>query len=310
MRPLLLCYLLLMLIGCESSVDILFEPTELILTVIDDRRQALKGAQVILFDNLEELNQFKEKGDLTAQTPRLTDDQGQVVFSDLDEKLRYYFFVTFRDRARFLDLENFSKAYAYPGFLIKGSTTRATIPLEPADNLVVFYSLASNQNQLPITLFLEGDSVGVIARALDSPPASPNVPGTISFRLRDGITNWYGRSRLGCLWTGRVDLGADDNFNLQELTTCQSGAITFWTPATNNANLPISIELNDRDVMGTLTRSATQPASCFQPGGLSGSRPEGVYNYIARSENRQCVWTGTLRVIQGECTSIQLEPCN
>jgi hypothetical protein len=300
----------LIIVACESSVDILYEPTQLVLTVLDDRSAKVKGAQVLIFDNEEELNDFKKKGDIAKQKPVLTDDNGQVVFTDLDEKLRYYFFVTYRDRSRFVDLENYNKAFAYPGFLIKGSSTRASIQLEPADNVVVFYSLDTNFTQLPLTIYLDGDSVGIVSQILSQPPSSPNVSGTLSFRLRDGVTNWYGQSTLGCLWTGQFTLGTDDNFTLQELGTCESGAITFWTSDLNTDLLPIKVNLNDGDLFGNLTNISGTPDKCYTTQGLSGSREKGTYTYVATSANGLCTWTGSLTVSKGGCTQIELEKCN
>jgi len=310
MKALSISILLGVLLACESSTDIIFQPTELTLTVLDDRGLIVKGAQVLLFTSEQDFHAFKFDGDLTNRTPFLTDDRGQVLFTDLDEKLSYFFFATYRDRSRFVDLENYNRSFAYPGFLIKGSKTFATIQLERSDNLVVFYSLTQNANQLPLDIFLDGDSVGRITQILDQPPTSPNVSGTLSFRLRDGKTNWYGKSRLGCLWSGQFELGSDDNFTLQELVPCESGAITFWTESGNlDGVLPIAVTLNDKDIFGNLTAEGNAVSTCFT-NGLSGSREVGSYTYVATSANGQCTWTGSLTVVKGECSIIKLEKCN
>ncbi len=312
MKHYALVALFLLILACESSTDIIYQPTDLTLTIQDDRGIVIKGAQVVIFDNEEDFIEFRNTGDLTNQNPVLTDDQGQVVYTNLSEQLNYYFFATYRDRERFVDLENYNKAYAYPGFLIKGSKTRATIKLEQADNIVVFFSLNQNASQLPIDIFLEGDSVGRINQTLEQQPTSPNVGGTISFRLRNGITNWYSKSKLGCLWSGQLALGSEDNFTLQEFGTCESGAVTFWTDGDNDGEgiLPIQIRLNDKDDFGSLSKSGTTPGLCFGSQGLSGSRETGSYNYYATSANGLCTWTGSLQVIKGECTLIKLEKCN
>jgi len=312
MRVSLVLIIFCLIAACESSTDIIYQPTELKVTVLDDLGVPVKGAQVLIFDNEEALIEFREDGDLTNQDPVLTNDNGQVVYDDLDDQLNYYFFATYRDRSRFVDLENYNSSYAYPGFLAKGSKTKATIQLEQADNIVVFFSLNQNVNQLPIDIFLEGDSVGRISQALDQAPTSPNSSGTLSFRLRDGTTNWYSKSKLGCLWSGQLKLGSEDNFTLQEFGPCESGAVTFWTDGDNSGEgiLPIQIRLNDKDVFGSLIKSGTTPTTCFGGLGLSGSREIGTYNYYATSANGQCTWTGSIQIIKGECTLIKLEKCN
>ncbi|MFN5168403.1 MAG: hypothetical protein ACK5DD_02155 [Cyclobacteriaceae bacterium] len=310
MKAQLFLPVLVVLFACESSTDIIYQPTELTLTVLDDRSLPVKGAQILLFTNEDDLNAFKQSGDLSQQQPVLTNDVGQVVFPDLDEQLRYYFFATYRDRTRFVDLENYNSSFAYPGFLIKGSKTRATIQLERADNVVVFYSLTQNQTQLPIDIFLDGDSVGRINQVIDQPPSSPNVSGTVSFRLRDGKTNWYSKSKLGCLWSGQFNLGATDNFTLQEFASCESGAITFWAENGNLTGvLPIRVTLNDKDNFGNLINESTSVIACFSDG-LSGSREVGFYTYIATSANGQCTWTGSFTVTKGECSIVKLDKCN
>jgi hypothetical protein len=147
----------LLLESCKSSTDIIYEPTELTLTILNDLGVPQKDAQVRIFDNEQELDDFRIRGILTQDQPaRLTDANGQLVYAELDEKLKYYFFVTYRDRTRFLDLENFNRQYILPGFLKRGAKTTATIQLEKSDNVVVFYSLPFNQTQLPAALYLDG----------------------------------------------------------------------------------------------------------------------------------------------------------
>jgi hypothetical protein len=304
--PLLLCVLL----SCESSTEIIYEPTELTLTILDDTGVALKGAQVRVFDNEEELNNFKTNGQLEDEFENLlSDEEGHVVLSDLDEKLRYYFFVTYRDRNRFVDLENFNREYVFPGYLKKGSKTTAQIQLEKSDNVVVFYSLPINETQLPITLYLDGDSVAAIDRTVEEVPSSPNVTGTFVFRLREGLTKWYGVSRLGCLWTGQFSLGADDNFTSQEFQQCQSGSVTFWTEDDNDAMLPLTISLGDGDQFGKLYTSSNEPATCFSTTGVSGSRQSGTYRYIAESLDKNCIWTGEFTLTEGDCIQVKLDKC-
>jgi hypothetical protein len=307
----------LLLEGCKSSTDIIYQPTELTLTVLNDLGVPQPGAQVRIFDNEKELDDFKIRGVLAQDQPaRLTDANGQLVYTNLDEKLKYYFFITYRDRTRFLDLENFAKQFVVPGYLQRGARTSATIQLEKSDNIVVFYSLPLNESQLPASLYLDGDLVGTIDKTVTIAPTSPNNGNTFIFRLRAGTTSWYAQSSLGCIWTGQLTLGINDNFTTQELVTCESGAVTFYTEAANQSKLPIKITLSDGDEFIAPDQpqglsNTEEPLSCFESGkGISGSRKSGEYTYIAKSKDNVCVWTGRVMVTNGSCSKIKLEACN
>ncbi len=307
----------ILLESCKSSTDIIYQPTELTLTILNDLGVPQKDAQVRIFDNEQELDDFKIRGVLALDQPaRLTDANGQLVYTELDEKLKYYFFITYRDRTRFLDLENFDKQFVLPGFLQRGAKTAATIQLEKSDNIVVFFSLPLNESQLPASLYLDGDLVGSIDKTVTAAPSSPNNGNTFVFRLRAGTTNWYAQSNFGCIWTGQLKLGANDNFTTQELVLCESGPITFWTEPANASKLPITIRLSDKDQFVTLDQplglnNTGVATTCFEPNkGISGSRKSGEYTYIAESKDKLCVWTGTIKVENGICKPEKLTACN
>lgn len=300
-----------LLYGCQNTTEIVYPDTIASVTILDDQGQPLPGAQVRLFDNESSFTRAKVRGDYSGEVRSVTtNESGVVVFDKLNHESSYYFFANFRDRSRLVDLENFNESFRFPGFIPRGSKTDIRIQLKRADNVISFFALPENEFFLPIDIFLDGDSIGRISEVVQRAPEGPNISGTISFRMRSGVTKWYARSPGGCVWTGEFSLTGAQSFVAQELQRCESGSISFWTSSENNASLPITVRLGAIDNFGTLRSAApVTPSACFSGNTLSGNREAGTYEYIAVSADKSCSWTGTFSLTDGDCKIIYLSDC-
>ncbi len=304
-------FAILLAVSCETTTEIIYPSTDLELTILDDRGVIIQGAEVKMFDQKEMYERAKNEGAVGLEISiDLTDAEGKVVYTDLNHELDYYFFINYRDRSKFLDFQNFNTQFQLSNLAI-GSKTSATITLAKADNVVGWYTLDENNQQLPITIFLEGDSIGQVLETVQTEPDNPNSSGTLSFRVKSGVTTWRALSVNGCVWSGAFNIRGTDAFTIQKLDYCASGSISFWTGPENADKLPITVVIESVDNFGQIFQTLeSAPLGCFAAGTLSGSRERGVYKYVATSADGSCAWTGEFDTSQSACVIVEFEPCN
>jgi len=300
----------LLMVSCETTTEIIYPSTDLELTVLDEDGNTVTGAQVKMYDQKELYEQAKLEGTPGLEISiDLTDVEGRVYYTDLNHEIDYYFFINYRDRVRFVDFQNYESQFRL-GNLSIGSSTQATITLAKADNVVGWFTLEENVQQLPITIFLEGDSIGQVLETVQSEPDNPNTSGTLTFRVKSGITNWFAQSINGCVWSGEFNIRGTDGFVVQKLEYCESGSVSFWTGPENADKLPITVIIESVDNFGIVDQALeSAPTSCFKPGTLSGSREKGVYRYVATTADGSCLWTGVVDTTQSACVVVELEAC-
>lgn len=313
----LIAMLLLVMTACESSLDFTFDPTEIEIAVTDDAGNALEGALVKVFDNEGDYNEELNTGNSNLEFDKgFTDASGKVIFGgdeNYDSEKDHYFYVSFRDRERFADLDNFNKNYKLSkDNLRQGGKSRVTIGLEQAKSAVSFYSKEIPESSLPLSILIDGEEVGELTKLSSSDPSNPNTndASVLSFRLGQGTRSWMAISTSGCIWQGEVEIGSTETFTPISITTCEAGSVTFWVDEASADLLPIAVSLSPNDEVGSITTaSATAPSDCFEPGYLSVSRATGDYTYYATSANGNCVWSGQLVITTDNCQTIKLSSC-
>lgn len=303
--------MVLILAACKKTKEIIYDPTNVDLTVVDDNGNPLQGAVIRLFDDIDKYQNSKEGGAETGYVTKvISDKDGKAYFDDLNSEKSYYFLVTYRDRVRFLDLDNQDQNYAFDQ-LTRGTTSKIKIQLEPAKSVVSFYANNTISGQLPISLFIDEDSIGTITESVNGKPTTAFEKGTLSFRLSQGTKNWYAKSALGCIWTGQVQVKAIESFEPISLQDCNAGSVTFYTDEENKGILPVKITLGKNDQIGQMNSYlSTVPTGCFQKGTVTAARDVGTYTYTAESVRSGCVWTGTVTIAKGSCSTIKLSKCN
>lgn len=316
LRVVILCSALFTLLGCVKENIPDPYPTTLAINVYDDEGELLDGVGVYLFDDEERFSNAQLTG-IAADNIGLaftdiqnaTTDSSSVFFSDLSYDKDYYLYVSFRDRSRFIDLDNFQDNYfVSKDILDQEAITRVDVNLKPARSAVSFYVEGTSDAAFPIQLFIGNDSIGALVSNANATPTTPDdTSGVLPFRLSSGDT-WYAYSSLGCIWYGDIEVGNTETFEAVELGSCNGGGITFWIDSAYADYLPIDITLDANDELGRLTKSG-EPSSCFGTSGLSVGREPGTYSYLATSSKSGCSWVGEVDVVTGECIFVQLDNC-
>lgn len=309
---------LFILVGCESAIETTFDPTKLEITVYDDNGDPIEGALVKLFDNEEDYNEEIATGNSNLEVAKyFTDASGLVSFTDetgdVDPEVDHFFYISFRDRDRFTDLDNFSGQFKVAAdYIIKGGTTVASISLEQSKSSVTFFSTTLDASNFPLRVLLDGEEVGDITEIASTTPTNASGTGNdvLNFKLGSGIKDWVVVSNSGCVWQDQITLGTTESFTPISLDNCTAGSASFWVAKEDSLVLPISISLSPNDYIGEVSEyQETEPTACFSDGTLSLSRSTGTYNYFATSANGNCTWAGVLEITENDCNVIQLEGC-
>jgi hypothetical protein len=306
----------ILLLGCKSNLDFDYDVTEIQVKVYDDQGELLNGALVKLFDSETAYELEKNAGNSGLEIEKgFTSENGTLSFGGaggLSFEKGYFLSVSFRDRERFVDLDNFGSSFRVPeDYLQRGGKTKLSVYLQQAKSSVSFYSRELSQSQLPISIYIGGQLIGEVNALAFSEPSAPSITQTadvLSFRLSQGEQAWHAVSSYGCVWTGIVKVGSTEGFTAISLDDCDAGAISFWVNESVENLLPISVSIGQNDVIGSITNSSS-PSSCFDEEGLSVSRAPGTYTYFAVSTNGNCTWSGSFTVRSAGCQMIELENC-
>ena len=308
-----------MLLGCENKLDFDFDPTEVEVQVLDDSGIPLQGAVIKVFDNENDYQEEKNTGNSNRELLRGTSDESGKVTFGADDKIDadkdHYFYVSFRDRTRFIDLDNFSSSYQLSSANTKkGGKTDVKIELSQAKSSYRFYSKDLPESSLPLKIYIDGGNKPVIIDELvDRAP----VPGSLLqdgeklFKFSQGVTPYLVVSQTGCVWLGEIEVGGTEKQDTIGMNSCDAGSMSFWIAEKDKSLLPITVTLSPNDEIGKLTQSSsTEPESCFEENTLSVSRDAGEYSYFATSANGNCTWSGRITLPSAGCVIKQLENCD
>lgn len=305
----LLVMVMFLLMSCPESEAPTYTPTGVHLTIYDDQDSLLPGnVPLYLYDSESLYNEDKSLGEFSHGTLYVTNDSGVVDISGIDYDQDYYFVVTYRDRKRFVDLDNFDTDYLVSSEVIFENTeSMFAVYLEQSKSAVTFYIEDFDDDQFPIILKLDGDSIGSLSVNASGVPTVPFEEG-VTYKLSQS-GQWTATSSLGCFWYGDVEIDGTASFTSIDLGACETGGVTFYSNDTVSANYPYRVYLDENDNLGTFDSPGT-PQYCFDGSyGISVSRSPGDYSYRAVSANGQCILSGIATFTLDSCTFVELESC-
>ncbi|HAR19415.1 MAG TPA: hypothetical protein DCR46_02060 [Cytophagales bacterium] len=310
-RTVLFClFVFVSFVACKQTKKVIFDPTDLSILVRNDLGTPQQGAQVRMYNDVNAYLNSKNNGAEEGFVEKaFTDAAGLVTFTDLNTDKEYYFLVTYRDRVRFADLDNFDEGFKFSKYLSKGVNTNAEIHLKPANSIVGFYVPSSLAGYLPVQFYVDNDSIGSIAETVSS-VSGPSQTGLLSFRFAQGKKKWMAKSSQGCIWYGEVNVLPTESFSptpLQE--NCNAGSVSFYVGQESLNQLPIEITFSPSDKIGTLYNTSSVPTTCFYPNTVTAARPIGKYTYTATYKRTNCVITDTITITKASCRIVKLPSC-
>lgn len=295
---------------CKQKVEVIIPTTDVDLTVIDNKRDTLKGAIVAIFDNEDAYNQAQVSRIYTnALYVDTTDNNGKIYFSGLKEDRRYYFSAYYIDNKTFpgnpIVWDNTDGAYYFLNNLIKSSVTYSVLVLSPVEGFVTFWTQSENQSNTPIGIRIGNDSIGVINSSLQSAPI-PFSNQAVTYKVKKGVINFQAKNASGCVWIDTVNIKGGVN-TFERLPLCTFGTLSFGVAANKVANLPITVILNQQDTIGQIIQATgNQSFTCRPLNSLSVVRGPGSYSYTAISSKTGTAWTGKINLKADSCKVIYL----
>jgi len=303
--------------ACKQTQKVTYDPSNVTVVVRDNNGNILSGAVVRMYDEQNAYRNGKQTGSETGfVSKQVTDGNGSVSFTNLNTDKEYFFFVTYRDRAHFLDMDNSDKEFKFTKYLGKGTDSNVEIELSVSKSAVGFYAQPAIKSHLPIEISIDGDSIGSLSDTLVSVPNSLNQKGTLSYRLSQGVHTWFAVSKLGCVWLGgTIQATGTESFNPIAMEECNAGSVSFYIDTANVKNLPIKVFLSNTgqtEEIGTLGNNdylLVAPTKFSSPKAVSVARGTGTYSYYATSlRNSNCSWQG-LVTVGVNYQSIKLPKC-
>jgi hypothetical protein len=303
---------IVLLVACSETQEIIYDPASVTLTILNDSAKAQSAAEVRIYDDIDAYMNSKNNGVYEGFSAKAsTDASGKVSFNKLNTAKDYYFLVEYRDRARYVDLNNYDQTFKFTKGLSQGSNTFAQIQLKQAKSVIGFYIPEGMADNLPVKLYLDDDTVGIdITNIASGAVTQPNQAGVLNFKLSAGLTKWHAKSPKGCYWGGEINVGTTESFSPISLNACYAGSVNFYVDAQNKDNLPIKITLDNADVLGSISNYTDTAPACFAYNAVSAARDTGTYTYTAESLKNSCVWQGKVKITQGGCQTILLPKCN
>lgn len=298
--------------SCKQTQEVIYDPANVEILVLNDSSKVQAAAEVRMYDDVDAYLNSKQNGVYEGFTAKSTTDaSGKVTFTKLNPEKEYYFLVEYRDRTRFVDLNNYDNSFKFTKNLSKGTNTYAEIQLKQAKSVVGFYVPADMESNLPVKLYFNNDTTAITINSItNGVPTTPTQSGVLSYRFSAGTTNWYAKSDKGCFWSGQIKVGTTESFSPIGLSACYAGSVGFKADTLNKDNLPIKVTLNNADVIGTIYAVAKNGAVTFEPNVISAARDTGTYNYTAESLKSNCVWQGKVKITKGATQVIVLQKCN
>jgi hypothetical protein len=300
-----LVFVIMLFNSCKKESDIFPEHVTIIFMVNDDLGVRINGAKIYIFDSYQAYLNGVNNNTTSAIDSGLSASAGAIF--KLEAKKDYWVLATYYDATRLLKLSNVGSSAQLDKFT-KGSVINATIFIGPNNANVSFWS--DNTNIFPIAVHFNGQ-VDSLYNPLGSAPAAPNNTNAINHSMSVGKYPYYAVGKNGCVWAGSLNL-SNGSFTPVQFNTCNSGIVHFYTPQTTHATMfPGTVVLDVFDNAGTINGPTSIFTCTSGPNSnvLSVSRPAGTYNYVVRTADSACTFTGTFTITPNSCQVIQLPIC-
>jgi hypothetical protein len=300
--------------SCVSEKQDFSPESEVQLVVKTDKGVVINGADIRIFESEETfLTAINTPGlDKINSTARIESTKnGKAVFQLRPER-PYLLLITYYDIERKMLYSNLGiSSYINP--LPSTTILYVQMKIKPYQGHVLFYT--KDASKLPISISLSNKTDAnnniILNKVYTGEAAKPSLQDSniLAFKRQPGSYTYSATSNDGCVWTGIINVAIDETSKI-EITQCEKAYLTFFTPDVKDELLPLTVILNDIDTLGLIT-SRKPEFSCGDDitNTLSALRNKGLYNYLIKSKNGYCVWTGTINVKENDCKVVKVEKC-
>jgi hypothetical protein len=305
--------------GCKTVVDKFEFDTEIDVTLKNDMNVLRPNADVGIYNDY---NKFKADidndtiKDGNAIQVTVTDSVGKAIFKNLDPGVSYWISSFYSDPLRIkgtnIKFNNIDINNELAFNLRKGSVTYITIKMKPSSGIITFLVPTSEQKRLPLAIKFNNKQEGDITNTFDAtliPNPDTLLSNTLHVNAKKG-TGYYIINSNGCSWNNTVQvIGGQQTF--VKLEPCETGTLSFYSDITDSTEYPITIELNNYDILPILNKNNPQGVSldCAAPNLYSIERGKGSVTYKALTAKKKCVWVGQADVLTNQCTIVKLPKC-
>ncbi len=309
-----LVLIFLTLAACMREKQDFSPESEIQIVVKNDGGNIMNGANIRIYDTEDEFHKVINTPDLNYESPnaRIGNTAGGHANFKLQPERPYFVLITYYDSLRKKMLSNLGISSTINP-LPAQTTIYLQMRIQPFDANILFFT--TDLAKLPIQIILsERDgtiSESVLNKVYVGVNSIPGINNTniVAFTRQPGSYVYSAKSADGCVWTGivKIAIGKTKTVNI---SVCESADITFYTPNVKEELLPLTVILNDVDTLGQIT-SRKNSHSCGDDATntLIARRDKGLYNYLIKSKNGACVWSGSFVAKEDECMVIKVEDC-
>jgi hypothetical protein len=313
-RGTVFCLFLLIILpfinSCKKESDFFPDNVSINFKVYDERDSLVTGAKISIYDSYQSYLSGVASLNMGFSIDSAISSPGGATFS-LKAQTDYWILTTYDDPVRLLKLSNITISSQLDK-MEKSSKVNARIKIAPSNSNIAFWTDATNP--VPITVIFNSLTDSIVS-PIASAPIAPSSPGALNFSVQAGTYSYYAKGPRNCLWTGSVKVG-NGGFKAVQLSTCNTGQITFYTPQSTAIpnTYPIKIVLDNNTANpGFISNPATTSpylcGSALDPNALNIYTDPNTYTYVAQTADQRCTWTGTFTLPANGCISIQLPLC-
>jgi len=294
--------------SCKKESEVFPDDVTITFKVYDDRDSLISGAKISIYDSYQSYLSGVASQNVGFSVDSAISSPGGATFL-LKAQTDYWILTTYHDLTRVLKLSNVSISSQLDK-LEKSSVIHAKIKIAPSGANISFWS--DGTNTVPIKVIFNSLTDSLVS-AISVAPLVPGNPGALNFSVPAGTYSYYAKGPKNCLWTGSVKV-ANGGFKAIQLTTCNTGQITFYTTQSTTVpnTYPITVVLDNLDNAGQITTPSASAYTCgspLDPNALNIYRDPNTYTYVAHTADQRCIWTGTFTLSANGCVNIQLPLC-
>ena len=306
-----LFFYVLLLLGCAKESNEFRPISEINLYVYDERMQKVNGGSIAFFEQLSDYEYAIETRELIkANKVFYCNEKGEAKF-ELEPDKNYFMLVSHFDLERNIRLSNVGVSD-----LIKPLQSRTKIyiklVIKPENGNIVFYS--KDKNKIPLEISIKDLSLNktdnYILNNTYKLQTSPTVlsDNILKIQYNTGKYLYNAKSEDGCVWIGETSV-SNGKTTFIELSSCETGKVSFYTSIVNDTLLPLKISINKGEIIGEI-KSTAENISCddINTNSFSSILKHGKYTYLITSASGRCIWTDTF-IIDQPCKIVPIEAC-
>jgi len=310
----ILVFIFITFIACMKEKQDFSPESEIQIIVKNDQEEVINGADIRIYESEEEFHKAINTPELnyeSANARAASTASGHAHFK-LKPERPYFILITYYDSLRKKMLSNLGISSSINP-LPSQSTIYLQMRIKPFDANILFFT--TNPIKLPIDIVVS-DRNGIYTNSvlnkvyigINSLPGINNTNILVLTR-QPGTYAYSAKSADGCVWTGIVTLPLGKTTSVN-MSVCKMATITFYTSNVKQELLPLTVILNDVDTLGQITsRQLAYTCGGDATSALVTRRDKGLYNYLIKSRNGTCVWSGSIVANEDDCLVIKVEDC-